>query len=185
MARSISSGGSSSRSASSSWAGLEGEATSSPIPYREGPLEYWPAQMCKCGKKAARWISWSDDNPGRRYLTCLRRRLGGCDLWIWAENSTTTPFVRQLLVDLRDMVWRLKRERREMQAELREAKRMLQEQRAIPEAELRALQEQLQAKDNEISVLRARVSDLEKQKRMFAYGVAGCAALLMYFRPWM
>ncbi|KAG2623257.1 hypothetical protein PVAP13_3KG046500 [Panicum virgatum] len=58
--------------------GRSGEGSSAPIPYREGPLEYSLPTMCKCMKKAARWI-WSDDNPGRRYFTCYRHREGGCN----------------------------------------------------------------------------------------------------------
>ena len=53
--------------------------SSSPIPYREGPLEYTPAVLCKCDAKPARFISWSDLNPELRYLKCARARVS-CSL---------------------------------------------------------------------------------------------------------
>ncbi|CAD6263144.1 unnamed protein product [Miscanthus lutarioriparius] len=75
--------------------------SSSPIPYRKGPLEYTPAVLCKCGAKAASFISWSDLNPGLRYLKCARARDGGCDFYRWVDPPNNS-FMKQLLLDLRD-----------------------------------------------------------------------------------
>ncbi|KAI4963324.1 hypothetical protein ZWY2020_015032 [Hordeum vulgare] len=83
----------------------------SPIPYREQPLAYEPTEgcWCACKHKGARWISWSNNNPGHRYLKCQRSRVGGCD-WFKSFDDPTTPFLRQLLVDLRDAVNNFRRE---------------------------------------------------------------------------
>ncbi|WVZ72008.1 hypothetical protein U9M48_020534 [Paspalum notatum var. saurae] len=92
--------GSSSRSSATSANRKEEDRTSwSPVAYREGPLLYHPAVYCKCGQKAPRWISWSLKNPGRRYYTCMRRWMGGCDFSDWYDGDDTTEFVKQLLID--------------------------------------------------------------------------------------
>ncbi|TVU41238.1 hypothetical protein EJB05_14740, partial [Eragrostis curvula] len=111
---------------SNGW-GDDEEQRKSPIPYREGPLDYEPAVICPCGKKAARWISWSDENPGRRYFKCYRARDGGCDLYVWYEGPHD-PFVQTLLIDLRNAVWGLRRKNRAQKEDLKEAREMMQKQ---------------------------------------------------------
>ncbi|KAJ1299039.1 hypothetical protein BS78_01G501200 [Paspalum vaginatum] len=100
----------------------------SPIPYRIGPLDYTLYVACKCGQKAALWISWGDENPGRRYLKCYHARSGGCNFISWYEGRVD-PFVRGLLVDLRNAVWELKRERAVLKEELSEAVKKIEEQK--------------------------------------------------------
>ncbi|KAI4982752.1 hypothetical protein ZWY2020_023244 [Hordeum vulgare] len=81
-----------------------GVAARSPVPYREEPMEYEPAICCpRCGKKAPRWISWSPANPGRRYYACVEAQHG----FIQWHDGHTTLFLRVLLGDLRDRVWKL------------------------------------------------------------------------------
>ncbi|XP_044424833.1 uncharacterized protein [Triticum aestivum] len=63
------------------------------------------------------WISWSDDNPGRRYKTCAKSRTGGCEMYVWHDDRIEDPFLKQLLIDLRDRVRHLER----INSELRDA----------------------------------------------------------------
>ncbi|KAG2602659.1 hypothetical protein PVAP13_5KG701000 [Panicum virgatum] len=74
--------------------------------------------MCRCGLKAPRWISWSDENPGRRYYQCRRGRSDmDCGFLMWIDPEPT-PFMKTLLLDLRDAVWRLKKDNAELQLRL-------------------------------------------------------------------
>ncbi|CAN6346453.1 unnamed protein product [Urochloa humidicola] len=109
------------------WSGEYGTRRS-PIPYRIGPLAYEPPVFCFCGEKAALWISWSDDHPGRRYLKCYRARDGGCSLLRWYDGPCD-PFMRTLLVDLRDAVWALKNERAQLRSALADAAMKLEQQK--------------------------------------------------------
>ncbi|KAF7088511.1 hypothetical protein CFC21_091614 [Triticum aestivum] len=73
-------------------------------------MEYEPAVYCgRCGRKAPRWISWSVANPGRRYYACVDAQVSSVlqhGFIEWHDNPTT-PFLRVLLGDLRDRVWKL------------------------------------------------------------------------------
>ncbi|KAE8778238.1 hypothetical protein D1007_48882 [Hordeum vulgare] len=75
------------------------------VPYREDPMAYSPPKYCSnCGSKAPRWISWSLANPGRRYYSCVRTPACGFIDW---HDTSTSPFLRELLGDLRDKIWDL------------------------------------------------------------------------------
>ncbi|WVZ55135.1 hypothetical protein U9M48_005838, partial [Paspalum notatum var. saurae] len=116
-------------SANSAWCFGDGGSRRSPIPYRTGPLDYTPFVACHCGQKAALWISWSDENHDCRYLKCYRARSGGCKFIGWYEGRIESGFVRGLLVDLRDAVWALKKERAGLQEQLSDAVKKIEEQK--------------------------------------------------------
>ncbi|TVU21865.1 hypothetical protein EJB05_31535, partial [Eragrostis curvula] len=118
--------GSSSSSRSVSTILNDDDKRHSPIKYRVGPLDYHPAVYCKCQEKAALWISWSNDNPDRRYIKCYRARTGGCGLMEWYDGPHD-PFVQTLLIDLRNVVWKLKKEKGNIKRQFNEALEMIED----------------------------------------------------------
>ncbi|WVZ73919.1 hypothetical protein U9M48_022170 [Paspalum notatum var. saurae] len=116
-------------SVNNAWCFGEGGNRKSPISYRTGPLDYTPYVACKCGQKAALWISWSNNNPGHRYLKYYRVRSGGCDFIAWYEGRVESLFVHGLLVDLLDIVWELKKEQVELKDQLSDAVKNTEEQK--------------------------------------------------------
>ncbi|CAO1945173.1 unnamed protein product [Urochloa humidicola] len=168
----------SSSASSSSTGGQETWGEGPPIPCRQGPLQYSPATLCFCGNKAARWISWSDDNPGRRYFTCFRRRVGGCRFWLWAEPPHPV-FIQELLIDLRNAVWAARRQNRELHNRLGDAALMVEEHRE----EVRALKAEMDANANEkdqlIDATRDRVSRLEKELVFYKFVVNCCVSFVV------
>ncbi|KAM0851787.1 hypothetical protein ACQ4PT_052199 [Festuca glaucescens] len=82
----------------------------SPVVYRENPMAYEPLKLCFCNprKKAPRWISWSRQNPGRRYYACVdAMNGGGCGYVEW-HDPPLPEFLSVLVGDLRDEVWKLR-----------------------------------------------------------------------------
>ncbi|KAK3143444.1 hypothetical protein QOZ80_4AG0300380 [Eleusine coracana subsp. coracana] len=172
---------SSSCSASNSWSILlEDEARHSPIRYRIGPLDYQPPVYCKCNKKAALWISWSDDNLGRRYAKCYKARDGGCDFMGWYEGPVD-PFVATLLVDLRDEVWTVKKQRAVMKQTVKEVFEKIEDQ----EAEIDALKKEvarLQKLEGEHEVLEDKVKELAWEKKVLQAACVVVFAVALFMR---
>ncbi|WVZ64495.1 hypothetical protein U9M48_014000, partial [Paspalum notatum var. saurae] len=86
-----------------------------PVPYRERPLEYEPAVFCHCHAKAAQFISWSDTNPGMRFLKCAKREKTGLQQEVQAQQMT----ISALQAELEDA----RREKSVLQLELQDADR--------------------------------------------------------------
>ncbi|CAL5013048.1 unnamed protein product [Urochloa decumbens] len=176
---------SSSSSSRTSGEGAWGEGEGPPIPYRRGPLQYSPAVLCFCGNKAARWISWSDENPRRRYYTCIRRRAGGCRYWFWAEEPHPV-FIQELLIDLRNAVWAARRRNRELLNQLGDAAVMVEEHKE----EVRALRAEMDAIANQkegTDATRDTICRLEKELVVYKLLVKCCVVVLVvvFLKKWL
>lgn len=101
-------------------------------------------------------------------------------MFTWYEESTTTPFVKQLLRDLRDMVWRL-RENAKLSAAVDEATGELEQAGNVQAAELRAVKAELKRKEQEAAALGDRVRKLENERLALLYDFGlMCAAFVMF-----
>ncbi|KAJ1262674.1 hypothetical protein BS78_09G127500 [Paspalum vaginatum] len=116
------------------------------VPCREGAPSYEPTIKCHCRMKTPRWISWSDDNPG-----CARTELD-CGFFEWFDPEHTR-FLKNLLFDLRNAVWRMKKESSDMQEvvgramEVEEHKQALEVENKVLMEELKVFQKKLVVKD--------------------------------------
>uniref|UniRef100_A0A0E0PD40 GRF-type domain-containing protein n=1 Tax=Oryza rufipogon TaxID=4529 RepID=A0A0E0PD40_ORYRU len=160
----------------------QGRSNPPPIRYREGQFDYYPAVLCDCRRKAARWISWSEDNPSRRYLTCARARDGGCTFWSWYEPETT-PYLRQVLNDLHNVVRGLKEEKSILRASLVSARAQIDELTAVHNGDVADWTRKLKEKDDLACELRARVVQLEEGRKLLLLIVAGLASLIIMQNP--
>uniref|UniRef100_A0A0E0LSX1 GRF-type domain-containing protein n=1 Tax=Oryza punctata TaxID=4537 RepID=A0A0E0LSX1_ORYPU len=160
------------------------ESKASPVPYRVGPLEYQPAVMCRCRPpdNAARWISWSTDNPGRRYYKCQNARglkvgfslaARGCDFWAWCDGPTSS-FIRELLNDLRDRVHSLRRDNEVMRKEVEQSRDKVE----VQSKAMDDVHGVVAVKKAEIICLKARNHKLEKERKVFVICVLSCMFVL-------
>ncbi|XBI77153.1 hypothetical protein VPH35_070314 [Triticum aestivum] len=149
-------------------AGRQEEEPRSPVRHRENP-------MCHCNppRKAPRWISWSRQNPGRRYYCCVDAMHGGCGFVEWHDDPLP-KFLSELIGDLRDEVWRLKGVAAVARSEDKFAMVAPSEDQATREAMVLSLQEQLREKNEEIAGIRAKCHNVVFLFTIFVLGlVAG------------
>ncbi|KAE8774674.1 hypothetical protein D1007_23561 [Hordeum vulgare] len=157
---------------------------SSPIPYREGPLDYQPAIECDCGNKAARWISWSNANPGRRYVKCMRDRFPNrCNLFEFVDDPTP-PHLAQLIIDLRDAVLSLKKEKQVVCTERDD----LEMARIADYAEMEPLRRALRKKDqmlmekDELLLHKTTELHVQKKRNVMLFVVLMCFISVVLYR---
>ncbi|KAK3129248.1 hypothetical protein QOZ80_6BG0474810 [Eleusine coracana subsp. coracana] len=136
---------------SSSWttaktqsSGESEEKCHSHIPYRVGLFIYHPPVYCDCHQKVTLWISWSDNNPRWRYLKCYG--------------------ARTLLVDLRNVVWSLKKEKTALNEALSEATARLDSMEKKLTAVKKEEEDKVDALKSEKEDLKAEVKKLEVEK---------------------
>ncbi|KAK3153522.1 hypothetical protein QOZ80_2BG0175900 [Eleusine coracana subsp. coracana] len=135
----------------------------SPIPYRVGPLDYHPPMYYDCQQKASMWISWSNDKPGRGYLKCYRARVGGIAFMCWYERWYDA-FLQTLLVDLRNAVWSLKKEKTALNEALGEAIARLDSMEKKLAAVKKEEKDKVDALKSKKQDLKAEVGKLEVEK---------------------
>ncbi|KAG2587969.1 hypothetical protein PVAP13_5NG185900 [Panicum virgatum] len=110
-----------------------------------------------CNIKAPRWISWSDDNPGRRYYRCSRARTeGDCGFYVWFDLEHKT-FMKNLLFDLRNAVWEL-RSKAEDITELKQINEMVSSENKDKVLVLKAQERDLEEKNKQLVLLANKIS---------------------------
>ena len=169
-------------------------------------MAYEPARLCWCNprRKAPRWISWSRQNPGRRYYACVDAMVsfkllffcsvhlspplslisvgaieqhGGCGFVEWHDDPLP-KFWSDLIGDLRDEVRRLRGQG--SGAVIEDPTAVV----ALPEAETggmgmaMALQDQLKQKNSEIDALKGKYQTAVMLFVVFVVGLVAGKMLL-------
>ena len=105
------------------------------------------------------WRFWSGFDVA---MVCWQS--GGCDFWVWLDSvNSMTPFVKQLLVNLRDSVRGLERKNKDLASVLAETGSKVDEQ----VAEIARLKKLLAEKDADLEELKEDVKKLEKERFFF------------------
>ncbi|XBI88004.1 hypothetical protein VPH35_026013 [Triticum aestivum] len=142
-------------------------------------MAYEPARLCWCNprRKAPRWISWSRQNPGRRYYACVDAMHGGCGFVEWHDDPLPKVW-SDLIGDLRDEVRRLRGQGSAVVIEDPTAVV------ALPEGETggmgiaMALQDQLKQKNSEIDALKGKYQNVVMLFVVFVVGLVAGKMLL-------
>ncbi|XBH79685.1 hypothetical protein VPH35_105594 [Triticum aestivum] len=145
----------------------------SPVRYREDAMACEPPKLCHCNPrlKAPRWISWSRQNPGRRYYACVNALSGGCGYVEWHDDPLP-QFFSELIGDLRDEVWRLKGQAIGHRSEDANAVSPMSEDQSEREGMmLLSLQAQLKEKNAEIDALKIKYMNVVFVFMVFVLGL--------------
>lgn len=102
---------------------------------------------------------------------------GGCDFWRWCDDATT-PFLSQLITDLRDKVWDLTKENEKLKASITETREQL-DKMLDSRAEVVELRREVAEKDVHILAISGRMMKAEKQRRMLNWALFACMCLFM------
>ncbi|KAK3153661.1 hypothetical protein QOZ80_2BG0179280 [Eleusine coracana subsp. coracana] len=161
------------KNSSTQSSGESEEKRHSTIPYCIWLLDYHLQVYCDYQQKAAMWISWSDDNPGRRYLKCYRAQVGGCAFMCWYEHRHDA-FLQTLLVDLRNVVWSLKKEKTTLNEALGEATARLD----LMEKKLAVMKKE---EEDKVDALKSEKEDLKVEVRKLEVEKTGLKVSCVFF----
>ena len=96
--------------------------------------------------------------PSDMILSWILQTEKDCGFLMWID-SEPTPFMKTLLLDLRDAIWRLKKENSELEIALRDGLEVLPSNQAL-EMEIIEKTEELKAKDRKLEELNATLQDM-------------------------
>ena len=99
--------------------------------------------------------------PSDMILSWILQTEMDCGFLMWIDPEPT-PFMKTLLLDLRDAIWRLKKENSELEIALRDGLEVLQvkEMNQALEMEIIEKTEELKAKDRKLEELNATLQDM-------------------------
>jgi len=111
---------------------------------------------------------------------------GGCGFWEWYECDTTTTFLKQLQVDLRDKVWRLSKEIEDLIAATSAARTHVEQMLVQREQSEKKMSAQvlewgrlLMEKDAQVAALVDRSKKLEKERVVLHSIILACICVVI------
>lgn len=111
---------------------------------------------------------------------------GGCGFWEWYECDTTTTFLKQLQVDLRDKVWRLSKEIEDLIAATSAARTHVEQMLVQREQSEKKMSAQvlewgrlLMEKDAQVAALVDRSKKLEKERVVLRSIILACICVVI------